>query len=323
MALAVVTLAFSPWLPLAASERQPTPNGFPIRSPASRLQTTSPAELPVGPRPATQDGVRSDSYCLTCHSDPFLQTRFADGRGFALYVDARGLRDSAHALMTCLACHDDHEVYPPDRAEPLDFATYRTEATEMCIRCHLAAAGDYAQSVHAQPILSGNGEGATCSDCHSPEPSGHTVGQLSDPGSLLAPRSVDENCGRCHAQELDTYRQTSHNKVAQFGDPRRPATCITCHGDHAVTSVDDPNEPLTAARLATVCGRCHDGADESFASGWLGHKASPFRSTGFHYAERFIILSIAASLGFGLVHMTLDFVRALAGRWRRGGDNPG
>lgn len=192
----------------------------------------------------------------------------------------------------------------------------------MCIRCHLAAAGDYAQSVHAQSIFSGDGEGATCNDCHSLEWSGHSVGPVSAPRLLLAPQSVHENCGRCHAEALATYRQTPHSKVARFGDPQRVATCTTCHGDHAVRAVDDPEEPLTAATLVTVCGRCHQGADEAFASGWLGHALSPPRSAGVYYAERFIVLLITVSLGFGLVHMALDFLRPLADRWRPGGGHP-
>jgi hypothetical protein len=191
---------------------------------------------------------------------------------------------------------------------------------EMCIRCHLAAAGDYAESVHGQPILEGSGDGATCSDCHSAELSGHSVVWLDDPRSSLAPRSVDENCGRCHTKELASYRETSHSKVARFGDPERPANCTTCHGDHAVKAVDDPDEPLKAANLVTVCDRCHDGADEAFARGWLGHEASSSRF-GLYYAERSIVVLIAVSLGFGLVHMTLDFRRRLSDRWRGGRDD--
>lgn len=322
VSLMVSALALSPLLSHGSNERQPVPDSSHI-PPPSRWQATSAAtRVAEQPWRPTQEPPHSDSYCLTCHGDRSLRTRFADGRPLSLYVDAHGLRDSAHGLLTCISCHDDHEVCPPDRAERLEFTTYQTEAAEMCIRCHLAAAGDYAQSVHGQPVLSGSGEGATCNDCHSPELSGHTTGRVSDPLLLLAPQSLHENCGRCHAEALSTYRQTSHSKVARFGDPQRPATCTTCHGDHAVKAVEDPKEPLTVARLVTICGRCHRGADEAFASEWLGHAALPSRSAGVYYAERFIVLLIAASLGFGLVHMNLDFVRRLAGRRRRRGGNP-
>lgn len=317
--LAVLALGLSPWLFHPSNERQPIPDSFPIASPASRFPTTS-AVTSVADRlrPVTQEAPYAASYCLACHGKRSLRTRFSDGRRLSLYVNARGLRDSAHGLLTCLTCHDNHQVCPPAPGERLDFAAYQAEAAEICVRCHLAAAGDYAGSVHGQPILSGSGEGATCYDCHSLERSGHTVARLSDPRLRLAPQSVDESCGRCHEQELNTYRQTSHSKVARFGDPRRPATCTTCHGDHAVKAVDDPKEPLTAASLVTVCERCHRGADEAFAGGWLGHEAPSARSAAVYYAERSVVLLMAASLGFGLVHMALDFLRRLADR-RRGG----
>lgn len=321
--LAALTLALSLWLFHVDGERPPSPDG----APATILTSSSPATSPVQwvaqqPWPLIQEPPRNDSYCLTCHGDPSFRTRFADGRSLSLYVDARELRDSAHALSTCVTCHDDREVCPPDRTEPLDFATYWTEAAEMCIRCHLAAAGEYARDVHGRPIFSGTGEGARCNDCHSPELSGHTTAAVSDSRSQLGPQSVDENCGRCHAQELTTYRQTSHSKVVRFGDPQRSATCITCHSDHAVTAVDDPMEPLTAASLVTVCRGCHDGADEGFAGEWLGHEASPSRSASLYYAERFPVLLIAAGLGFALAHMTLDLVRRLADCRRRRRGSP-
>ena len=324
VSLTAVTLALSPWLTDASDERQPAPHDSRAPPPASRSATASTVVWLAGQTgPVTQEAPRNDSLCLTCHSDPSLQTWFADGRILSLQVDPRGLRDSAHGLLTCVTCHDDRHVYPPDRAEPLDFAAYQAEGTEMCIGCHLAAAGDYAESAHGQPVLTGSGDGATCNDCHSPVQSGHTVGWLSDPSLQLAPQSVDENCGRCHEQELKTYRHTSHSKVARFGDPERPANCTTCHDDHAVKAVDDPNEPLTAANLVTVCSRCHRGADEAFVSGWLGHEASSSQSPGLYYGERFIVLLIAASLGSGVAHISLDFRRRLTDRWRNGGARPG
>ena len=314
VSLTAVMLALVPWRPLAGDERQPIPN--------SPLPTA--AALPTcQPSPTYVLAPHTDSYCLTCHGNPSLQTRFADGGKLSLHVDARALRDSAHGLLTCTTCHADHEVCPPGRAEPLDSATYRIEATEMCISCHLAAAGDYAESAHGQPVLTDSGDGATCNDCHALEPSGHAVGWVSDPSLMLSPQSVDENCGRCHEDALRTYRHTSHSKVARFGDPDRPANCTTCHGDHAVKAVDDPDEPMTAANLVTVCGDCHDGADESFASGWRGHAASSSRSAGVYFTERSLVFLIATGLAFGLVHMALDLRRRLDGRWRGGGSDRG
>lgn len=315
--LAVLALALDP-TPAHADNGRHTFRG----TPAGSLPAGDALVAHAGARPAernapdAQGAQHNDSYCLTCHSGQLLQSRFDDGRPFPLFVDARELRDSAHSLLTCLTCHSDYEACPPGRTEPLDFVTYRAEATETCVRCHLAAAGDYAQSVHGEPVLAGTGQGATCNDCHSPGSSGHSVPKLSEPDTLLGRESVHENCGRCHEEELESYRQTSHYMVARFGDPERPATCTTCHGEHAVSAADDQAEPLAADRLVTVCQACHQGADETFASGWLGHTASPSRSAGFYYAERFVIISLSASVAFGMLHMTLHSLRAITDRER-------
>src|SRR3990170_3963698 len=120
--LAVLALGLSPWLSHPSNERQPLPDSFPIASPAGRSPTTSPVPSVAGQAwPATQEAPYTDSQCLACHGNAALRTRFSDGRRLSLYVNARGLRDSAHGLLTCVTCHDNHKVCPPDPGERLDF----------------------------------------------------------------------------------------------------------------------------------------------------------------------------------------------------------
>lgn len=313
--LAVLTLALALRLGYAGASPQSLPPEVPHPAPARRL----PPAAPDGPLTARQESSHTDSYCLTCHDDPTLQTQFADGRTLSLHVDAAALRDSAHGLVTCLTCHEDHEARPPDRVAPPEYAAYWAEATQMCLRCHLASAGGYAGSAHGRPVLSGAGEGATCVDCHAPEPSAHATGWAGDERLRLAPATVEVSCGRCHEEALRSYRDSSHTALTRLSEPDSLATCTTCHGDHAVTAVNDPERPLSAATLVPVCGSCHDGADEAFARGWLGHDTSSARSDVLHYLGRGIVLVMALGLSFGLAHMALDVVRPLADRSRRGG----
>ncbi len=219
--------------------------------------------------------------------------------------------------MACVTCHGKYTAHPRDESEPREaFAAYQARAIEMCSRCHLAADADYAGSAHWQPVFS-EGDGATCIECHSPASSGHSIARTSDKGSMLAPERIDAACGRCHERALSTYRQTSHGKVARFGDARTTATCTTCHNDHDVKAVDDPAGPSAAAELVTVCASCHSGADEAFASAWPGHsEGAPSRSAA-DYAGRFGFFSTVAMVGFGLVHVSLDFLRRLTDRNRR------
>lgn len=290
--------------------------GQPVAGSGPSSPGDGPTPVPT-PGPGIQQPSASDAYCLTCHSDQSLKAGFSDGRSLSLYVDARALRDSAHGLMSCVTCHSDYPVRRPGESRPLgDYATYQTKAIEMCGRCHEAAAQGYAGSAHWQPVFA-EGKGASCSECHSEGRSGHTVAATSDTHALLGPQRVGDTCGRCHQEALNSYRATSHGKVAQFGDATTTATCTTCHNDHAVKAVQDPGAPLAPQKLAAVCASCHSGAGSSFAAAWPGHSNAPPSRTAAGYGERIAFILTAAILAFGLVHVSLDFLRRLTDRNHR------
>ena len=308
LVLLLTGLVLISWLAGSGQEGQPAP-GRSAAASAAGPGPGSPGVETGGAGPVPQEATRNDSYCLTCHGDPALETRLADGRALSLHVDARALRDSAHGLLGCVTCHTDRETCPSGQVASSGLADYQARAAEACVRCHLAAAGDYADSVHGTPVLSRTGDGATCIDCHSPDRSGHSTSRLAGLRSAAQAEAVAENCGRCHADELATYRRTAHSALVQFGDERRAATCTNCHGDHAVSALDDPAGALAPARLAIACGECHSGADEQFAGEWLGHEASSSPSGLADYVHRGIVLLMALGVGFGLTHVTLDFLR--------------
>src|SRR5574341_1448061 len=201
------------------------------------------ANQPVAPpQPATQEPPTNDSYCQTCHSDESLSSGFSNGQALSLHVDTRVVRDSAHELLTCVTCHDQLGTHPDENPPLFDITTYRTGATEMCERCHQSAADGYAVSAHSDTVVE-EGDGATCIDCHSPDGSGHSVAPTSDQASLVAPASIAGACGRCHERALSTYEQTSHGKLARFGDARTTATCISCHDDHDTQTIEELTTP--------------------------------------------------------------------------------
>lgn len=260
------------------------------------------------PQPATQEPPTGDSYCQTCHADESLSGGFSNGRPLSLYVDARDVRDSAHELLTCVTCHDQLGTHPDEEPPLFDLTTYRIEANGMCERCHQSAADGYAASAHRAPEFE-EGEGATCIDCHSPDGSGHSVALTSDPGSMLAPARIADTCGSCHERALNTYDQTSHGKVARFGDANTTATCLSCHGDHNVQAVEELALGAGLTGLSATCGECHDGAGESFARAWPGHsEGAPSGSTA-DLLERLGFLMATAVVASGLLHASLDLVR--------------
>lgn len=291
----------------AEAGRPPQPSHAPFAA-------AGPQEAPR--LPLTQEPPLPDAYCLTCHGDSSLSAGFSDGRTLSLYVDLRAVRDSAHDLLSCVTCHDTYEPPPPYRTEPYDFAAYQADATEMCARCHRAAAEGYSDSAHSETVLK-EGEGATCIDCHSPDGSAHSIAETSRPGLFLRPDQIAGACGRCHEEALASYDDTSHGKVARFGEADHTATCTTCHSDHAVQPAADLVSASAVTALAAVCGDCHDGADESFARAWPGHsEGAPAGSTA-DVAGRAGFFVAAAVVAFGLVHVSLDLFRRWSGPKRR------
>lgn len=282
---------------------------FALTSPAARSFGSSGVAPRGGDGTGHPAATQSDSFCLTCHGDSALGARFADGGILSLHVDARALRDSAHGLMGCLTCHTDRETCPAQPMPSSGFADYRARAVEMCVRCHLAAAGDYPGSVHGVPVLSRTGDGATCNDCHSPDGSGHSTSRLADLRGARIAGSVAEDCGRCHSDALATYRRTAHGELAQVAGKRRAAICSDCHGIHSVSRVDDPIAAVAPANLALVCQECHRSADDQFAAQWLGHEMSATPSGLADYMHWGVVSLMAVGFCFGLTHATLDFLR--------------
>lgn len=287
--------------PISAMQAESLPNRAVTQS------VRPPAHL------ATQEQSVGDAFCLTCHADSSLETGFTNGRTLSLYVDARVLRDSAHQFLDCVTCHDQYEIPRPERRPPLDFVAYQDEAEAMCARCHEAAANGYEGSAHWKSGFK-EGEVAICTECHSPDGSGHNVARTSGVRSMLAPASLSGTCGRCHEKASGTYEETSHGKVARFGDANATATCTSCHGDHAVEPVDDLLLPASKASLAAGCAKCHDGAGESFFQAWPGHSVGAPGGSAASIVGRAGFFMAAAVLAMGVTHASLDFWRRLSDR---------
>jgi hypothetical protein len=270
----------------------------------------------AAPQPLTQEQPAGDGICLTCHADSSLETSFTDGQPLSLYVDATALRDSAHFLLNCVTCHDRYEIRPPEAREQLDFVAHQNEAEAICARCHETAARGYEGSAHWKSGFI-DGEVATCTDCHSADGSGHSVAATRDPQSMLAPARLADECGRCHQQAQHTFEETSHGKVARFGNVAATATCTTCHNHHAVETVDELLQPASTASLVATCEKCHDGADEAFFRAWPGHSnGAPDGSTAGIVGRAGFFMA-AAVVGAGVTHAALDSFRRLSGRNRR------
>jgi hypothetical protein len=55
------------------------------------------------------------------------------------------------------------------------------------------------------------------------------------------------------------FATSTHGRRIGRGD-LRAATCISCHGNHGILAVTDPNAPVFPTHVAETCGRCHGDA---------------------------------------------------------------
>jgi hypothetical protein len=309
LALLLSILVLTPRAANAGGGGEPAPGRSAVSPAAPPVSRSVPGATAGAGTPVLPAATRNDSFCLTCHGDAALETRFADGAALSLHVDARVLRDSAHGQLDCVTCHTDSGTHPDPPMPSSGLADYQARAVQMCVRCHLAAAGEYAGSVHGTPVLSGSGGGATCNDCHSPDGSAHSTSRVASLSAAGNSASVAENCGRCHSGALATYQRTGHGQLVEFASNQRAATCTDCHGDHAVKAVADPSGGLTPSALAVTCQNCHRGADAKFAGQWLGHEASTSPTGLADFAHWGVVLVMAVGVCFGVTHVTLDFLR--------------
>jgi hypothetical protein len=115
----------------------------------------------------------------------------------------------------------------------------------------------------------------------------------------------------------DSYMDSFHGKAMKLSPENsaiqelNTATCVNCHGSHAVKAVDDPTAPVAGmANLLKTCQKCHLEARPDFVAGFMGHKeASPgflpevyWGGRSFYTFSRAMlaggVLVVAASIGY-------------------------
>jgi cytochrome b subunit of formate dehydrogenase len=189
---------------------------------AAGILAAALALLTAGPGLA-RAAAPTDAECLMCHGDR------SAGR---VFVDTTTVRASVHGRVACAACHRSVTSVPHEIPLP----------RVRCESCHAAAGGALAQSVHGAATAKRE---IRCDDCHGTH------------GVRKAAQVAPEGCRACHEQVSDEYRQSVHGVALAHGDSEA-STCTGCHGAlHSARPHDDPASPVSRARLAETCGRCH------------------------------------------------------------------
>ena len=225
------------------------------------VDSTAPHTIADLPRPD----------CATCHEALWDEVKKQDlveekSRLGIVVSNIDAYRESFHARRskrgakaTCDDCHDTHFFNVPPRGTAKRTAWHLTVPQVCGESCHDDVLEEYASSVHGVAVLEdGNPKAAICTDCHT----SHDIAKTTtDTTELL----FVENCGGCHKESLETYRDTYHGQVGQLGYAYT-AKCFDCHGSHDIRKVDDPESMVHVDNRLETCQECHDGKKRGLAT---------------------------------------------------------
>ncbi|MBZ5600148.1 MAG: cytochrome b/b6 domain-containing protein [Acidobacteriia bacterium] len=224
------------------------------------LLTTALAWAAQKPSPAPPKPTNDE--CLACHGDPTL-TKEVNGKRVSLFVNPDTFKISIHGgMFTCVDCHTDLKSAPHDG----------TPAKVSCATCHADEQGIYDRSYHAKAIKAGDGQAATCVNCHG---SPHELLPASDPKSRVNHANIPATCGSCHgqkklmeasghsAQPFLSYEDSVHGR-AVAGGSEKAAVCTDCHGTHEILAASDPNSSIFKFNVPTTCAKCHQPVKQEF-----------------------------------------------------------
>jgi len=156
------------------------------------------------------------SICLSCH----------DKRVATLAEWKRNPHYRAEK-MWCNGCHELHEPA---------HSLLANDETHLCGGCHKQVISRFRASISKHPIFTS--EDVSCTSCHNPH---------RGKGALLAERTVEETCARCHADRVGPF-------VFPHISEGTPGTesCLSCHSPHGTS-----NTNMLKMNGRGLCLSCH------------------------------------------------------------------
>jgi cytochrome b subunit of formate dehydrogenase len=219
------------------------------------LASAAQKHTPAPPKPSNDE-------CLACHGDPTLNKE-VNGKRVSLFVNPDTFKASIHGgMFACVDCHTDLKSSPHDGAP----------AKVSCATCHVEEQAVYDRSYHAKAIKAGDGQAATCVDCHG---SPHELLPASDPKSRVNHANIPATCGACHgqkqvmeasghsAQPFLSYEDSVHGRAVAAGS-EKAAVCTDCHGSHEILAASDPKSSIFKFNVPATCAQCHEPVKQAF-----------------------------------------------------------
>ena len=131
--------------------------------------------------------------------------------------------------------------------------TGHLKSPETCGACHQSVLSEWESSSHGVLWKEGK-DGPVCVDCHVDE---HDV---KDPTSAEMRKHIPTDCGGCHEEGLETFRDSFHGKATALGWTS-VAMCSDCHTPHQTLPASNPRvqrppgQPQGDLRLPATPGK--------------------------------------------------------------------
>lgn len=244
--------------------------------------------------------------CFICHFTGSMGAPKV--KEFKESIHGKALAKGNMGAANCQTCHGSHSILPARDERSM---TSRRNVPVLCSGCHGAEYQEYQRSIHGQEFIEKkNQRAAVCVDCHMEH---HLIRGVEEPSWKL---SLINECGSCHAEQLNTYRKTFHGKVARLGYAT-VAKCSDCHGSHRILPAGNKDSMIAEGHIVATCGKCHPGATAAFTKFY----AHPEESDRKKYPMLFYVYYFMSALLIGVftfffIHTFLWAYRALKVRMR-------
>jgi cytochrome b subunit of formate dehydrogenase len=163
---------------------------------------------------------------------------------------------------SCTGCHGAHDTIP---VKDKQFAFTDGKQTEACGRCHEAASRAYAASAHGARPARARQLTLDCLTCHDLH-----VTAGSKPAGVELKLAQARLCESCHVKKAEvadqsllgakfvsSFDQSVHGAALAAGH-ENSATCIDCHGAHAMNSAAVAGARINRLHIPETCARCHE-----------------------------------------------------------------
>jgi formate dehydrogenase gamma subunit len=239
----------------------------------------------VGVRPeAFARSVHGRMECVDCHST-ITETPHDSKLPTVSCLDCHELKGNTHAFhprllqdpvpggrdTDCKTCHGTHETVGTKHAE---FAFLPARQTESCGQCHEAVAKDYRTSAHLFRPGADARVSPDCLSCHREN--------ITKPDPLLPAGALKlaqvKLCESCHVSNADVTRlshlgakfvasfdQSVHGAALMDGNAEA-ASCVDCHGAHAMNKAAVADAKVNRIHLTETCAKCHAEQAEQYSS---------------------------------------------------------